>query len=76
MISDAVNSKTSAGSREMMSSICQAMTSVSGGVAACTAEKEVAMAVDHGGRHGEDFGISRRHVSMYPSQRSERLLLR
>ena len=32
-----------------MSSICQAWTRVSGGVAAWTAENEVAMVVDHGG---------------------------
>jgi hypothetical protein len=44
-ISEVVNSKISAGSREMMSSICQAWTRVSGGVAAWTAAKEVAMVV-------------------------------
>ena len=39
----------------MMSSICQAMTRVSGGVAACTAENEVAMVVAMAAASGEGF---------------------
>ena len=53
MISAAENSNTSAGSREMMSSICQAMTSVSGGVAAFTAENDVAIVVVAAAARGE-----------------------
>src|SRR6478735_7763724 len=72
MISDALNSNTSAGSTEMMSSLCQAWTRVSAGVAAITAEKEVAMVATMAADR-RNFGS---RFMAIPLQRSKRFLLR